>query len=161
MGDARREAVAAAVEAVRARHRLDEPAVPIPAHPEASPARQWISQLHADRATLLREYEAVVEELEDGNEAYRAVMREACEGGVTYSTDDRLHCTCVPHLREGIQTLRAQHAALVAGLREIKNTQGKVCETYELCTHVACQSSYHSWSIADELLATLGGAEGV
>lgn len=43
-------------------------------------------------------------------------------------------------------------AAFRAALREIKNTQGRVCRQYEICGHVACQSSYASWAIADKVL---------
>ena len=58
-----------------------------------------------DARRLEEEVARLREELEDGNAAYQAVMKEACEGGITYETDDRLHCTCVPHLRQGIATL--------------------------------------------------------
>jgi hypothetical protein len=37
-------------------------------------------------------------------------------------------------------------------LEEIKTEQGKVCENFELCTHLACQSSCASWFIADKAL---------
>ena len=56
---------------------------------------------------LLREVARLKEEIEDGNSVYRSVMEEACAGGITYDTDDRQHCTCVPHLREGVARLRA------------------------------------------------------
>jgi hypothetical protein len=54
--------LAAGVEAARVRHALDDPVVRVPEHSAASPARQWISQLHADRATLLQAYDAAVAE---------------------------------------------------------------------------------------------------
>lgn len=44
-------------------------------------------------------------------------------------------------------------------LEEIKATQGKVCENYELCSHTACQSSYNSWAIADAALRARGPQE--
>ncbi len=40
----------------------------------------------------------------------------------------------------------------VEALKEIKDTQGKVCNNFELCHHRACQSSYSSWAIADKAL---------
>ena len=50
---------------------------------------------------------------------------------------------------------------VVEALRGIKANEGKVCEEFELCKHIACQSSYASWAIADEALASLdGSAEG-
>jgi hypothetical protein len=60
------------------------------------------------------ENERLREELEDSNGSYRDVMKEACAGGVTYETDDRLHCTCVPHLREGVKALTARTRDLEA-----------------------------------------------
>ena len=38
-------------------------------------------------------------------------------------------------------------------LREIKDTQGKVCKNYEICQHISCSSSYSSWAIADKALS--------
>lgn len=43
----------------------------------------------------------------------------------------------------------------VKALKEIRDTQGKVCEEYEICTHRACQSSYDSWAIADQALKNI------
>lgn len=37
-------------------------------------------------------------------------------------------------------------------LQEIHRTQGKVCEHFETCKHIGCQSSYASWAIADKAL---------
>ena len=48
---------------------------------------------------------------------------------------------------------RAWQARYAMGaLREIRDEQGKVCENYELCHHVSCQSSYTAWVIADRIL---------
>jgi len=41
---------------------------------------------------------------------------------------------------------------LMDALKKIRTTQGKVCSSYEICTHEACASSYNSWAIADEAL---------
>jgi hypothetical protein len=54
----------------------------------------------------------------------------------------------------------ARIAALEEALQEIKTTQGKVCDNFELCTHVACRSSYASWAIADAALARKEPHEG-
>lgn len=43
--------------------------------------------------------------------------------------------------------------ALRAALQEIKDTQGKVCDEFELCKHRACTSSYSSWAIAADALS--------
>ncbi len=65
------------------------------------------SDLRLQLDVKVEENARLKEEIEDTNEAYRSVIEEACAGGVTYETDDRLHCTCVPHLREGVARLRA------------------------------------------------------
>ena len=41
---------------------------------------------------------------------------------------------------------------LRAALRRIKAECGRVCANFELCTHVACQSSVAAWMIADAAL---------
>jgi len=51
------------------------------------------------------------------------------------------------HKQQGRELCR-----LKAALREIKDKQGKVCSEFELCRHVACQSSVTSWMIADQAL---------
>ncbi len=43
-----------------------------------------------------------------------------------------------------------------AALREILDTQGHVCEGFDLCTHRACASSSTSWFIADRALNEAG-----
>lgn len=42
---------------------------------------------------------------------------------------------------------------LAAALERIKADEGRVCERFEVCSHVGCQSSYGAWAIADEALA--------
>ncbi len=37
-------------------------------------------------------------------------------------------------------------------LERIKNTEGKVCDEFTVCSHRACNSSYSAWAIADEAL---------
>lgn len=55
--------------------------------------------------------------------------------------------------RDERDALATENAALREALVEIRTTQGKVCEEYELCTHRACASSYASWAIAEKALA--------
>lgn len=43
--------------------------------------------------------------------------------------------------------------ALEDALREIRDTQGKVCQDYMVCQHISCSSSYSSWAIADKALS--------
>jgi len=52
----------------------------------------------------------------------------------------------------------------MAALEYIKNHYGKVCESFEVCKHESCGSSYGAWAIADEALreinkCTLCGAK--
>lgn len=39
------------------------------------------------------------------------------------------------------------------GLQRIRNEEGKVCDSYEICDHKACESSYRAWAIADSILS--------
>jgi len=43
----------------------------------------------------------------------------------------------------------------VKALREIRDTQGRVCSNFELCKHTSCQSSYSSWVISDKALGEI------
>ena len=45
----------------------------------------------------------------------------------------------------------------IKALKEIKDTQGKVCVDFELCKHESCTSSCTSWMIADKALKDIGG----
>jgi len=51
-------------------------------------------------------------------------------------------------IEEALQKL----TTAVNALKEIRDTQGKVCDNFELCHHRACQSSYSSWAIANQAL---------
>jgi hypothetical protein len=46
---------------------------------------------------------------------------------------------------------------LVSVLEDIRDGEGKVCDDFESCNHLACDSSYGAWAIADEALA--GGVD--
>ena len=48
---------------------------------------------------------------------------------------------------------QAQYDAMKKALKDIRDNEGKVCETYEICEHVACQSSYNAWAIVDKVLS--------
>lgn len=70
-----------------------------------------------------------------------------------------------------MQALTAKHSARVRELMEannreverrrklrkalgsIKSTQGKVCQSFEVCEHAACASSYAAWAISDKAIA--------
>jgi hypothetical protein len=54
-----------------------------------------------------------------------------------------------------IGELEAHVSMLERALREIRTEQGKVCQEFETCDHIACRSSYTAWVIADTAL--LGG----
>jgi len=36
---------------------------------------------------------------------------------------------------------------------KIRDEEGHVCGAYEICNHIACESSYRSWVIANEVLS--------
>jgi hypothetical protein len=38
---------------------------------------------------------------------------------------------------------------------EIWTHGGRVCSSYEICTHASCQSSHHAWALADVALRVL------
>ena len=41
---------------------------------------------------------------------------------------------------------------LRTALKDIRDTQGKVCEQFEICRHTSCTSSHAAWEIADRAL---------
>lgn len=47
-------------------------------------------------------------------------------------------------------------AIAVKALKKILDNEGKVCQEFEICKHVACQSSCSSWMIAHEALEEIG-----
>jgi hypothetical protein len=61
-------------------------------------------------------------------EIYAGVMREACDvemGG------DYVHCSCVPHLREGVRNLTAENARLRSELARLTGPRGPlISESY-------------------------------
>jgi len=62
-----------------------------------------VGAILAERNALRAKLEAAEERIADDDGAYRSVMAERCAG-------DELHCTCVPHLRQGIAELKAKLA---------------------------------------------------
>lgn len=60
--------------------------------------------------------------------------------------------------RATVAHLEAEARELRKALQEIRS-EGKVCEQYEICSHVSCSSSYAAWAIADAALASPSGAE--
>lgn len=68
------------------------------------------------------------------------------------------HCVNPDHLRlasrlvNARSRLRDRYLVLVDALSEIRDRQGQVCPAYEICSHVACESSYSAWAIADKAL---------
>jgi hypothetical protein len=110
---------AAAVEAIRKRHDAFSP----DSYAGETYWRNRARDLHADRATLLRAYEAVVAESESRLDTLTNLYKENA-------------------------TLRAQHAALVEGLQSI-------------AANTCCDRCQEAALVATQLLATLGGAEGV
>ena len=49
-------------------------------------------------------------------------------------------------------TIVREHNVYKTALEKIRSEYGKVCEEFELCTHVACGSSVGAWFTADKAL---------
>lgn len=60
--------------------------------------------------------------------------------------------------REPFMALELQDklAIAVKALKEIEQNYGQVCEEFEICKHVACQSSVSCWMVADKALKEIG-----
>ena len=58
---------------------------------------------------------------------------------------------------EGAMTVEDKLSIALKSLTLIRDAYGHVCETYEVCTHKACWSSYCAWAVADATLNRLGG----
>jgi hypothetical protein len=43
-------------------------------------------------------------------------------------------------------------STLKAALEKIRDEHGKVCNEYEVCTHISCASSHAAWTIAEQAL---------
>jgi hypothetical protein len=61
------------------------------------------------------EYKAV--RYDESLETFKNVMAEKCAG-------DEVHCTCVPHLRQGIEGLEAQIVSMKVGSGGMNNAKG-------------------------------------
>jgi len=46
-------------------------------------------------------------------------------------------------------------AIALKALETIQANEGRLCEIYEICDHVACRSSYTSWALADAALRVI------
>ena len=46
----------------------------------------------------------------------------------------------------------AERARYRDALSLIRETEGRVCPEFTICTHESCRSSYTAWAIADEAL---------
>lgn len=57
-----------------------------------------------------------------------------------------------PYKERRVAQLVAELNLLHGALEEIKRYYGKVCGSYETCTHESCQSSYAAWATADVAL---------
>ncbi len=83
---------------------------------------------------------------------------EAIEAEADDRTVGRLRDDVLDAVRALAAETRAEASAreverLREALLEIRNDEGRVCDVYELCDHVACASSYAAWVIADMALS--------
>jgi len=101
---------------------------------DAEPSGLWVSvsSLTKENAALRK----CIADLEFDNRALKAKaerMGEVISGGID----------------EAAKRIEELEAALV----KIRDEEGRVCDAYEVCDHRACESSYRSWVIADDVLA--------
>jgi hypothetical protein len=73
-------------------------------------------------------------------------------------------CDCIStahYHRMEIELAKARETALelLEALQNIKDKEGKVCEEFELCTHISCASSYSAWAYADEAITKAKAGE--
>jgi hypothetical protein len=60
-------------------------------------------------------------------------------------------------IAERIAGVEQTNAALLEALLAIRNDEGRVCESYDTCSHLVCKSSYTAWAIADEAIRKAKG----
>lgn len=53
---------------------------------------------------------------------------------------------------EALGKLTSGTAPWLAALKHIRDHEGRVCETFEVCTHRSCASSYAAWAYVDAAL---------
>jgi len=58
-----------------------------------------------------------------------------------------------PETAAELAQCRERVKVLEEALKKIRDTEGKVCDSYQDCHHAACWSSYNSWAIAHATLA--------
>jgi hypothetical protein len=54
-----------------------------------------------------------------------------------------------------IAALQQEIDRLMAALTRIRDEEGHVCESFDLCHHPACLSSAKAWAIANMVLQTI------
>lgn len=62
----------------------------------------------------LAEIDRLTEQWQELLDAHRSILEEECSG-----SDDRVHCTCVPFLRQEIDRLTAENAACADDVRNM------------------------------------------
>jgi hypothetical protein len=71
---------------------------------------------------------------------------------------ERLLITETPteeHREEALKVVKRygdEYRNLQAALEKIRDEHGKVCNEYEVCTHISCASSHAAWTIAEQAL---------
>jgi hypothetical protein len=54
-----------------------------------------------------------------------------------------------------IAALEQEIDRLMTALRRIRDEEGQVCDSFDLCHHPACLSSAKAWAIANMVLQTI------
>ncbi len=92
--------------------------------------------------------------------SYLGAMQAVRSGAMRHLVDD--YKDDLPQAELERDEARAEAARYKEVLKKIKDTEGHVCDTYDLpCQHVGCDSSYSSWAIADAALAVVQEPPGV
>jgi hypothetical protein len=60
--------------------------------------------------------------------------------------------TAEPPIKENPMCDKCKISTLKAALEKIRDEHGKVCNEYEVCTHISCASSHAAWTIAEQAL---------
>lgn len=69
------------------------------------------------------------------------------------------HEETIEALRNRLEQAQQRIGELEGALRKIRDEEGRVCELYEICTHLSCMSSYNAWAYADQSLTPQQGGQ--
>lgn len=96
------------------------------------------------------------EELKDYKDSYESTLKESCDGFSVDGKDDRVHCTCVPGLRQAIEQLKEEIKYLRAEISTDEIHNGRDLEKIEtLENELLCLSSWLDLILQDLDMASI------